>query len=123
MCDPSLPTPVFVLMSPLDATGAFLTAHAVDDGAPPIGVADPEQVLHRAFGVPRGGWREMFGVRTWRAGVRAVRGGHRIGRKVGDGWTMPVWIVLEGDRVTWHWVGSHAGDRPALDEVPRRSPA
>lgn len=110
-------------MSPPDATRSFLTANADRDAPPPIGIADVDRVLYESFGVPRGGWQEMFGLRSWRAGIRATLRGHRIGRKVGDGWTLPVWLCVDGDRVTWRWEGSYAGDRPALDEIPRRSPA
>ena len=84
-----------------------------------LGIADPEQVLHAAFDVPRGGWREMFGLRAWAAGVQATRRGKFIGAKVGDGWTLPVWTVLDGDRVRWRWVGTHAGDRPDPNHIPR----
>jgi hypothetical protein len=45
--------------------------------------------------------------------------GNFIGTKVGDGWTLPVWTVVDGDRVLWRWVGTHAGDRPDLDVIPR----
>lgn len=121
--EPSLPTPVFVLMSPPDATRSFLTTNADPGAPPPIGIADVDKVLYEALGVPRGGWSEMFGLRSWRAGARAALRGHRIGRKVGDGWTLPVWLVVDGESVTWRWDGRYAGDRPRFDEIPRRSPA
>lgn len=122
MRDPSLPTLVFALMSPPDATRQFLADNADRDALAPIGIADPDAELYGALGVPRGGWREMFGLRSWRAGIRATLRGHRIGRKVGDGWTLPVWTVIDDGRVTWRWQGEYAGDRPLLDEIPRRSP-
>ena len=30
-------------------------------------------------------------------------------------------FVLDGDRVTWPWVGTHAGDRPDVAGIPRVS--
>ena len=86
-----------------------------------LGLADPDQVLHRAFDVPRGGWREMFGLRSWVAGARATLHRKTIGRKVGDGWTLPVWTVIDSDHVLWRWVGTHAGDVPDSAAVPRVS--
>ena len=83
-----------------------------------LGIADPDQLLHRAFEVPRGGWREMFGPQSWVAGARATMRGKFIGTKVGDGWTLPVWTVIDGDRVRWRWVCTHAGDRPDLADIP-----
>jgi hypothetical protein len=120
--DPTFPPVIHVFMGDPAQGQAFLDAHT-----PPRrrgtarGIADPDQVLYRAFAVPRGGWREMFGLRSWIAGARAVSRGKFIGSKVGDGWTLPVWVVLDGDRVTWRWVGTHAGDRPDLAAIPRVS--
>ena len=117
---PSFPEPVYVFMAPADLGQAFLDAHVVPAARGTTrGIADPDQVLHRAFEVPRGGWREMFGPQSWIAGARAMLRGKFIGAKVGDGWTMPVWTVIDGEQVTWRWVGTHAGDRPDLADIPR----
>lgn len=117
---PSFPEPVYVFMAPADQGQAFLDAHVVPAARGTAqGIADPDQVLHRAFEVPRGGWREMFGPQSWIAGARATLRGKFIGAKVGDGWTMPVWTVIDGEQVTWRWVGTHAGDRPDLADIPR----
>lgn len=117
---PSLPEPVYIFMAPADQGQAFLDAHLVPAARSTArGIADPDQVLHRAFEVPRGGWREMFGPQSWIAGARATLRGKFIGAKVGDGWTMPVWTVIDGEQVTWRWVGTHAGDRPDLADIPR----
>jgi len=98
----------------------FLDQHSAPEAnGTALGIADPDQVLHRAFEVPRGGWREMFGLRSWVAGARATMRGKFIGAKVGDGWTLPVWTVIDGDHVLWRWVGTHAGDRPDLTEIPK----
>lgn len=115
----ALPDPVFVFMAPADQGAAFLDAHVVPAARGTVqGIADPDQTLHRAFEVPRGGWQEMFGPRSWVAGIRATLRGKFIGAKVGDGWTLPVWTVIDGDRVLWRWVGTHAGDRPDLADIP-----
>jgi hypothetical protein len=103
-----------------DIGQSFLDQHSAPAArGTAVGIADPDQVLHRAFEVPRGGWREMFGLRSWVAGARATMRGKFIGAKVGDGWTLPVWTVIDGDRVLWRWDGTHAGDRPDLADIPR----
>ncbi len=118
--DERLPDTIYVFMAPSFQGEAFLDAHVVDEARGHVmGIADPDQRLHRAFEVPRGRWREMFGLRPWIAGARATLRGKFIGAKVGDGWTLPVWTVIDGDRVTWRWVGAHAGDRPDLADIPR----
>jgi len=107
-------------MAVSNAGQTFLDQHSAPEAkGTALGIADPDQVLHRAFEVPRGGWREMFGLRSWVAGARATMRGKLIGAKVGDGWTLPVWTVIDGDRVLWRWVGTHAGDRPDRAEIPK----
>lgn len=113
--DPEFPTPIFVFMGTPDEGRAFLDAHW--PGA--VGIADPDKTLYGAFSVPRGGWREMFGLSTWIAGVRATLKGKLIGRRHGDAWTLPVLAVVDGSVVVWQHIGTHAGDHPRLDAIPR----
>jgi hypothetical protein len=118
--DSSVPRIVFVFMAMNDRGQAYLDDHSAPEArGTALGIADPDQVLHRAFEVPRGGWREMFGLQSWIAGARAIMRGKFIGAKVGDGWTLPVWTVIDGDQVRWRWVGTHAGDLPDLADIPR----
>jgi hypothetical protein len=122
--DPTFPPVIHVLMADAEQAAAFLDAHTPSpQRGSARGIADPDQILYRAFAVPRGGWREMFGLRSWLAGARATARGKFIGRKVGDGWTLPTWVILDGDQVTWRWVGTHAGDRPDPGSVPRLTEA
>lgn len=83
-----------------------------------IAVADPDAELYRAFGVERGGWRAMFGLRSWLAGIRATIGGHRIGRKIGDPWTLPLVVAVSEGQVIWEHRGTFAGDHPDVDAIP-----
>ena len=83
------------------------------------GIADPDKVLYDAFAVERGGFREMFGVGPWIAGLRAVAKGHFIGRKLGDPWTLPTIVAIRNESVVWEFVGRHAGDHPDLDDLPQ----
>jgi len=84
-----------------------------------VAVADPEGALYRAFGVERGGLREMFGLDAWRCGLRATRQGHRIGRKVGDPWTLPTLFAVRNRHIIWEHRGEHAGDHPPVADIPR----
>lgn len=81
------------------------------------GIADPDMTLHEAFSVARGGLREMFGIRSWIAGLRAVTQGHFIGRKLGDPWTLPTIVAIRDHTVIWEYSGDHAGDHPDLDVI------
>ena len=86
---PSFPEPVYVFMAPADQGQAFLDAH----------------VVPAARGTARG--------------IADPDQVLHIGAEVGDGWTMPVWTVIDGEQVTWRWVGTNAGDRPDLADIPR----
>ena len=85
-----------------------------------VAIADPEAELYSALGVERGGWREMFGLASWRAGLRAVRRGHFINRKIGDPWTLPTVLAVAKHHVVWEFRGRHAGDHPDIDELFER---
>lgn len=82
-----------------------------------IAIADPDGDLAQMFGIRRGGWREMFGLRSWVAGVRATAKGHLINRKIGDAWTMPTIFAVHGERILGEFRGSHAGDHPDIDQL------
>ncbi len=59
--------------------------------------ADPDRVLYRSLGLPRGSLRQVLGPRVvWRA-ITATLRGHRLGPKDGDVWQMPgVFLVDDG---------------------------
>lgn len=76
------------------------------------GIADLDKRLYDAFGVERGGVVEMFGPGAVACGIRASLKGNFIGRKRGDGWTLPAFVLVDGDRIVWRFDGAHAGDHP-----------
>lgn len=84
-----------------------------------IAIADPAAELYRRFDVERGGWREMFGLRAWAAGVRATLRGHTINRKIGDPWTLPTVVAVDEGAIIWGHRGRHAGDHPDVAAIPR----
>ena len=83
-----------------------------------VGIADPDGVLFGAFGIGRGGMREMFGIRAWVAGIRATAKGHFVNRKIGDPWTLPTVLAVRAGAVIGEFVGSHAGDHPDVRSLP-----
>lgn len=78
-------------------------------------ISDPDATLYRHWAVERGGWREMFGLRSWLAGIPAFLRGNRIGWKgAADGWTLPTAVRIKNQEVVWQHRGQHAGDHPDL---------
>ena len=111
--EPSFPRVVFVFMGDADAGHSFLEPLWPDAE----GIADPDKLLYGAFDVERGGMSEMFGPRAVACGIRATVKGNFIGRKHGDPWTLPTFVLAQGDRVMWRHDGEHAGDHPQWSEV------
>lgn len=87
----------------------------LDDEA--VAIADPDGDLYHSFGVRRGGWREMFGLRSWAAGLRATSKGHLVNRKIGDAWTLPTIFAVCSDAIVAEFRGRHAGDHPDIHRL------
>ncbi len=76
-------------------------------------VSDPDKLLYRAFGLARGSVGQLLGPGVWRAGWRAFRAGHGVGRPVGDPLMMSGWFLVRDGRVVWSDLHEHAGaERP-----------
>ena len=80
--------------------------------------SDPNCALYRAFDLPRGNFRQLFGLRVWlRFATAAIAGGHGIGLKSGDGFRMPGAFLLIRGKVVRRFVASSAGDRPDYEKI------
>lgn len=87
----------------------------LDDRA--VAIADPHAELYRAFDVDRGGMRQMFGLGSWKAGIRATLKGNMINRRIGDAWTMPTVFAVRNGSIVGEFRGRHAGDHPDVDAL------
>lgn len=81
-------------------------------------IADPERVLFQAFSLHKGKLRDVVGLRSLMAGLRATFRGNGVGKPVGDVWQMPGAFVLHEGRVIWSHAFRHAGDLPAYEKLP-----
>ena len=82
-----------------------------------VAIADPDGDLYRLFDVERGDVRAMFGLRSWKAGIRATLRGHMINRKIGDAWTLPTIVAIRNRTIESTFRGEHAGHLPDLREL------
>lgn len=117
---PELPPIVFVHQGSLEQGEQLLAERWPEVPA----IADPEQELYRAFGLERGGARQLLGPRVWLAGLRALLKGHLVGKPVGDLRQMPGLFLCRGAEVLASHVATHSGDRPGaplLLELSRRA--
>lgn len=81
-------------------------------------VSDLPQTFYNAFGIRRGGMKEMFGPEVWACGVRAATKGSFIGRPVGDPWMMPGLFLVQDGQIVWQHDFRHAGDHPDWQAIP-----
>lgn len=112
--DLSYPAVLFVSMATREEAAAFVGPLWPDARV----VTDPHKVLYDAFGVERGGMREMVGVRSFARALQATVKGNLRGSTPGDRRTLPTFLVVAGDRVRWRFDGGHAGHRPDLESIP-----
>ncbi len=82
-------------------------------------VADQSGGFFEAFGVKTGNLRELLGPGVWVRAIKAVRKGHRLGKPVGDPWTMPGIFLVENREILWSWRFKHAGDLPDFSRISR----
>jgi len=108
-------TPAFVGMADETELGEFLESYSLED-LPRF--ADPERQLFGAFGLGRGGARQLFGPEVWQRGVSAAApawlggGGHGLGALKGDGLQMPGVFLLNEGKVVGGYRHETAADRP-----------
>lgn len=110
---PGAPQPLGFHLGNPDQGETFFSEHWPDLEA----ISDPEARFYEAFGRTRGEWRQLFGLEVWKAGFRAWRQGHRVGKPVGDPWRMPGTFVVAGERFLFAHEPDHAGDHPDWDAL------
>lgn len=92
----------------------YLTEH---DGVARI--ADPHCDLYRAFGLGKGGLRELFGLHVLWLGVISIFKGCGIGHLAGDGRQMPGAFLFRNGRIVASQRARSASDMPDLDALFR----
>jgi peroxiredoxin len=103
--------------APMDAT--LMLNHYSLEGVHHF--SDPQCVLYRAFGLPRGNWRQLFSLRVIQRAIAAWWKGHGLGRLNGDGFRMPGAFVLEHGRVVHGHLPRTAADRAEYLHLARKA--
>ncbi len=113
--DPTYPPILFFYQGSTSDGSAFFEKLWPDARA----ISDTPLTFYNAFGIERGGMKEMFGGGVWACGIRATLKGQRIGLPVGDPWIMPgAFLVDDTGRVAWQHDFAHAGDHPDWAAIP-----
>ena len=82
-------------------------------------IANSSRDLYRAFGIRRGGMRQMMGPSVWACGIRAASKGNFIGKPMGDPQLLPGAFLVHSNQIVWEHRAKHAGDSPDWKAVPR----
>ena len=80
-------------------------------------IADPRCELYRAFGLKKGGWRELLGLHVWRMGVVSIFRGCGVGHLAGDGRQMPGVFLFHRGAIIAAQRAKSAADLPDLPRL------
>lgn len=76
-------------------------------------ISDGEQKMYQMFGLDRGSWRQLFGLKVWfRALTAGLFSGHGLGAVRGNPFQMPGVFVLHQGRIVTAFQHDSASDRP-----------
>jgi len=81
-------------------------------------VSDRDLVFYEAFGLKRGGVRQVLGPSVWGPGLRALLRGAGVGKLQGDPWMMSGLFLVQDDRILWRHRSRNSGDLPEFAELP-----
>ncbi len=80
-------------------------------------IADPQRELYRAFGLNRGGIRELLGPRVWWYGFLSMVKGCGVGHLAGDGRQMPGAFLFHHGQIIAAQRAQSASDLPDLPRL------
>lgn len=108
--------PVLVHMSSEDVAGEYFKEFNLE-GVDAI--SDPEQKYYKAFGLGRGGVRELLGLKNFVRGMdisinKKIYPGLRF---IGDGFQMPGVFIIHNGNVQQSFIHKSAADRPDYDKM------
>ena len=111
-------TPVFVHMTdPATAESFFKEYH----WERVIHVSDPETRFYLAFGLVKGRFNQLFGLKTLVRGfeVAATKGIFPTLTTIGDGFQMPGIFLVRNGRILESYIHASAADKPDYDNLIR----
>lgn len=101
---------IFVHMTDNETADPFFQRFGLEEAEH---ISDPVCTYYAAFGLVKGSFRQLYGLRSWIRGFQsAVIEGNGYGAELGDGFQMPgIFIVHEGE-VRGSFIHKLSHDRP-----------
>ncbi len=101
---------IFVHMTDTETAGPFFQRFGLD-GAEHI--SDPMCQYYAAFGLVKGSFRQLYGLRSWIRGFQSiVLEGNGYGAELGDGFQMPGIFIIHDGEVRGSFIHKLSSDRP-----------
>lgn len=101
---------VFVHMAEDDIADRYFERYNLE-GA--VHISDPSCRFYAAFGLVKGNFTQLFGLKSWIRGFQAgVLDGHGVGAQLGDGFQMPGIFIIQEGKVVDSFIHRLASDRP-----------
>jgi peroxiredoxin len=76
-------------------------------------ITDPDAIYYRTFGLVKGTFNQLFGLRTWMRTVQsAVINQHGWGKTIGDGFQMPGVFIVHKGQIISSFIHRLISDRP-----------
>lgn len=107
---------VFVHMTEDKVAERYFHRYEIFD---PVHVSDPVCNYYQAFGLVKGNFTQLFGLKSWIRGFNAgIVGGHGVGTTaLGDGFQMPGVFAIERGEIRSSFIHKDASDRPNYQEM------
>jgi peroxiredoxin len=108
---------VFVHMSDAGAAETFFQSYGLPGAAH---ISDPMCQFYAAFGLVKGSFRQLYGLRSWMRGFQSVViEGNGYGAEMGDASQMPGIFIIHAGKVLGSFIHQYSSDRPNYLELAR----
>lgn len=110
--------PVFVHMTDNETAEKYFKEYHWD---PAIHVSDPETRFYLAFGLVKGRFSQLFGLKTFVRGFEAAatKGIFPTLTTIGDGYQMPGIFLVKDGKILDSFIHASAADKPDYDTLIR----
>lgn len=80
----------------------------------PVHISDPEREFYYEFGLRKGSFSQLYGLRTWYRGFSAETKNYKLelAKHLGDSTQMPGIFLLRKGEIIEEYIHKHASDRP-----------
>lgn len=107
---------VFVHMAENDVAEKYFQQF---DFNPVLHISDPDKVIYREFGLKKGNFNQLYGLKTWFRGFSSETSEHKleIAKGLGDSTQMPGIFIIKNGTITDKYIHNYAADRPDYDKL------